>query len=119
MAYLDTVKTAQEVVAEWADADNRSTALDQERRDAAQAAGVTHSEYIDYEAKLNNYATRSDVEPLAERRARDIGLVPEQTFRRRGEGSIAVFTSPADQNVAGWDGTASDADGAADAYVAG
>jgi hypothetical protein len=117
MAYLDTVKTAQQAVGEFDSAQQNE--VEQDARDLAEAAGVTHSEYVDYETKMSNYASRSDVEPLAERRARDIGLVPEQTFRRKGDGSIAVFTSPADQNVAGWDGTPSDADGAADAYVAG
>jgi hypothetical protein len=114
MAYLDTVRTAQEVVSEAQVVEGQQTSaeLDEAARAAAETAGVTQSQYVDYEAKMNNYATRSDVEPLAERRARDIGLVADQSFRRKGEGSIAVFTSPADQNVAGWDGTPSDADGA-------
>lgn len=96
MAYLDTVKTAQQVIGENDNAEQN--ALDQAARDRATAAGVTHSEYVDYEAGMTAYQSRSDVEPLSERRARDNGLVADQTFRRQGTGS-AVFTSPADGNV--------------------
>lgn len=98
MAYLDTVKTAQQVVAE--DDAAKQNDFDQDARDAADAAGVTHSEYVNYAAKLTNYESRSDVEPLAERRAREAGdQFSDTDFRRAGTGSIAVFTSPADQNV--------------------
>jgi hypothetical protein len=98
MAYLDTVKTAQQVVAED-DAANQN-AFDQTARDLAEAAGVTHSEYVNYAARLTNYESRDDVEPLAERRAREAGdQFSDTDFRRAGTGSIAVFTSPGDQNV--------------------
>jgi hypothetical protein len=98
MAYLDRVRTASQVLNENSDHDAQNALL-QDERDAAAAAGVTHSEYINYAAKMTNYASRDDVEPLSERRARDIGLVADQTFRREGTGSIAVITSPGDQNV--------------------
>jgi hypothetical protein len=98
MAYLDTVKTAKQVVAE--DDAAKQNDVEQDARDLAAAAGVTHSEYVNYAARLTNYESRSDVEPLAERRAREAGdQFSDTDFRRRGEGSIAVFTSPADQNV--------------------
>ena len=98
MAYLDTVKTAQQVVAE--DDAAEQNAVDQAARDLAAGAGVTHSEYVNYAAKLTNYESRSDVEPLAERRAREAGdQFSDTDFRRAGDGSIAVFTSPGDQNV--------------------
>jgi hypothetical protein len=37
------------------------------------ADDVVGAPYNDYAAALNNYQLRSDVEPLADRRARDIG----------------------------------------------
>lgn len=67
---------------------------------AANTAGVTHSEYINYAARMTNYESRDDVEPLAERRAREAATTDAATdFRREGTGSIAVFTSPGDGNV--------------------
>lgn len=98
MAYLDTVKTAQQVVAEDDAAEQNE--VDQDARDLADAANVTHSEYVNYAARLTNYESRDDVEPLAERRAREAGdQFSDTDFRRAGTGSIAVFTSPGDQNV--------------------
>ena len=98
MAYLDTVKTAAEVVGEL-DADEQN-AFEAAQVAAATSAGVTHSEYVNYAAKMTAYESRDDVEPLAERRAREAGTTFAATnFRRAGTGSIAVFTSPADGNV--------------------
>ena len=98
MAYLDTVKTANQVIA--ADDSAAQNAVDQAARDLAQAAGVTHSEYVNYAARLANYESRDDVEALSERRARAYGTTVAATdFRRAGTGSIAVFTSPGDQNI--------------------
>lgn len=99
MAYLDTVRTAKEVVAAN-NTDEAQNDLDAAAAAAAQTAGVTASEYVDYETKLTNYQSRDDVEGLPERRARDLASdVADQKFRRQGTGSIAVFTSPKDQNV--------------------
>jgi len=101
MAYADEIRTAQQVLASESDHDAQ-TDLREEAIAAAEADGVTRSEYINYEAKLANYEARADVEPLAERRARDIGdSFTAAQFRREGTGSYAVFTSPADQNVDG------------------
>lgn len=98
MAYLDTVTTAKEKIAQ-VDADEQN-AYNAARVAAAVAADVTHDEYIDYAAKMTNYESRDDVEPLAERRARHNGTTFAATdFRRKGDGSIAVFTSPGDGNV--------------------
>ena len=100
MAYLDTVKTAQQVVARDGSGDALSNALDVAAAARAQAAGVTHSEYVGYAAGMTNYQLRSDIEPLAEKQARDFGTVTQQDFRRAGTGAVAVFTSPGDQNDA-------------------
>lgn len=101
MAYSDEVLTAQEVLANES-AHQSMNDFEQAQIDAAEAAGVTRSEYVDYEAGLTNYMARDDVEPLDERRARDIGdTVTAAQFRRQGEGSAAVFTSPFDGNVGG------------------
>lgn len=97
-AYLASLNTAREQVLEDSPEIPREAALNRESYDRAVAAGVTHSEYVNYEEGLANYASRDDVEPLAERRARDIGLVADQTFRRKGAGSAAPLTSPADGN---------------------
>lgn len=98
MAYLDTVKTASQVVAEL-DADEQN-AFDAAQVAAANSANVQRSEYINYSAKMDAYESRDDVEPLAERRAREAATDdPATDFRRAGTGSIAVFTSPADGNV--------------------
>lgn len=98
MAYLDTVKTAQQVVARDGYGDGLSNTLDAAAAARAQAAGVTHSEYVGYAAGMTNYQLRDDIEPLSEKRARDQGTVAEQDFRRAGTGSRAVFVSPGDQN---------------------
>lgn len=97
MAYLDTIKTAQEVV-DSAGGEKVKQFYD-ELRDAAVTAGVTRSEYIDYADALANFESRDDVEPLSERRAREAADTFAATdFRREGDGS-AVITSPADKNI--------------------
>ena len=101
MAYADEIRTAQQVLAGESDHDSQNDLI-AEQVAAAEADGVTRSEYINYEAKLANYEARDDVEPLAERRAREIGdSFTDAKFRREGKGSYAVFSSPADQNVDG------------------
>lgn len=99
MAYIDTVKTAKQKLAAFDDSAAQNQ-VDADARALAAAAGVTHSEYVNYAARLANYEARDDVEALAERRARDSATTFAATdFRRAGTGSIAVFTSPGDQNV--------------------
>lgn len=102
MAYSDEVRTAQQVLAanggDSAKENARQAALIQ----AADDAGVTRSEYIGYEEAFANYESRPDIEPLVERRAREAGTTAgDADFRRQGEGSAAVFTSPGDGNVGG------------------
>ena len=46
---------------------------DVESRAAADAAGVSHPAYIDYEASLEAHQSRDDIETLADRRAREYG----------------------------------------------
>ena len=67
MAY--TPETAQDVVGEV----GGSTVIEDEAAAAAAAANVSDPAYINYAAKLTNYESRSDVETLARRRAREAG----------------------------------------------
>lgn len=98
MAYLDTVKTAREVIADAND--HKYNTFEAAERQKAVTAGVTRTEYVDYATALENYESRDDVEPLVERRAREAATAfADQDFRRSGVGSIAVLTSPADGNV--------------------
>lgn len=58
--------------------------LRREDAERAEAAGVTSVEYIDYAEALENYGTRPDVEPLANRRARELASDPaDQDFARQ------------------------------------
>lgn len=50
-----------------------STELEDEAVAAAETAGVRHWSYINYDAQMTNYESRSDVETLAHRRAREAG----------------------------------------------
>jgi hypothetical protein len=85
-------RTAQDEMAVHADK------VDVHSAKAAEEAGVTAPEYVDYEAALENYEARSDVETLAQRRARESGVsFADADFRRKGEGN-AVTTSPKDDN---------------------
>jgi hypothetical protein len=47
--------------------------LEEEAVAAADAANVRHFSYINYDAQMTNYESRSDVETLAHRRAREAG----------------------------------------------
>lgn len=46
---------------------------DTEAREAAETAGVSNAAYIGYAAALNTYQSRTDIETLADRRARENG----------------------------------------------
>ena len=62
------------------DGEDRLKLEDAER---AEAAGVTSVEYIDYAEALQNYESRPDAEPLANRRAREnAASFAEQDFMR-------------------------------------
>ena len=55
-----------------ANADSANT-VDPDAKQRAETAGVTDAAKIDYAAALAAYESRSDIEPLADRRARDNG----------------------------------------------
>ena len=98
MAYSDTIKTADEVVN--GGILGQATAVEDALRQAAITAGVTRSEYIGYESALMNYEGRDDIEPLTERRGREVGdAFVAGNFRREGDGSGALITSPGDGNT--------------------
>lgn len=64
--YLASVRTAHQNVL-----DGLNDSVDADARARADAANVRSVEFIEYAAALSNYEARSDVEPLAERRARE------------------------------------------------
>ena len=78
MAYLDTVQTASEVVANL-NVVPGAINLDEDAKARAEAAGVANVSYIDYAAAMDNYESRDDVETLAHRRAREISTDDTQT----------------------------------------
>jgi hypothetical protein len=67
----------------------------------AEEAGVVAPEYVDYSEALHNYESRSDVEPLSERRAREVGSdFRDASFRREaGEEEGGVITSDKTKGV--------------------
>ena len=86
MAYLDTVRTASEVVADLDPTTWGGTDVDADAVARADAANVRHVSFIQYAAALTNYESRDDVETLAHRRARDIGDQFSDTDFVRAEG---------------------------------
>ena len=86
MAYLDTVRTASEVVSDLDPENWGGIDVDQDGRDRANTANVRKVEFIDYAAALTNYESRDDVETLAHRRARDVGDQFSDTDFVRAEG---------------------------------
>jgi hypothetical protein len=73
----------------------RGNKVDEERAARAEEAKVSDSAFVDYEAALENYESRPDVETLAQRRAREAGTsFQDAAFRREaGENSPGVTTS--------------------------
>lgn len=70
-------ETAQDVVAPHA------AKADAEAAELAEQEGVLAAAYVDYEKALKNYESRSDVETLEARRARENGTAfSEANFRR-------------------------------------
>lgn len=70
----DAAKTAYDNIGEWNESPN-----DVENREAAAAAGVKDASFIGYEAALEAYEARADVETLAEKGARN-GVGTPATF---------------------------------------
>lgn len=60
--------------------------LEEEAKDKADTANVRHFSYINYDAQMTNYESRSDVETLAHRRAREAGDQFSDTDFVRAEG---------------------------------
>jgi hypothetical protein len=82
--------TAHHVVAEVGPVD----VADAEKR--AKEAGVTDAAFIGYEEAMHNYESRSDVETLKERRAREAGRdFSDAAFRRQigGTDNSGVVTT--------------------------
>lgn len=73
MAYLDTVRTASEVVNAEDPTNWGGINVDADAAARADAANVSKASYISYAAALSNYESRDDVETLARRRAREAG----------------------------------------------
>jgi hypothetical protein len=62
----DEPKTAYDNIGEWVESPN-----DVENREAAAAAGVKDASFIGYEAALEDYESRPDIETLAQKNARN------------------------------------------------
>lgn len=79
----------------------------------AEDAGVVHPAFVDYESALENYEGREDVEPLAERRARENGTdFRSASFRRQiggvdhtGVGTTDVVSDKSPKVTEGTEGT--------------
>ena len=80
--YLASVKTASEVVNNG----EFNNTVDDDAKARADAANVREVEFIEYAAALSNYEARDDVEPLADRRAREAGDQFTDTDFVRAEG---------------------------------
>jgi hypothetical protein len=63
--------------------EERGNKVDEEAAERAAEAGKVAPEYVDYEAALENYESRPDVETLEQRRARENGTsFADAAFRR-------------------------------------
>lgn len=73
---LDNMQTGERQAAEPVTAAENlegygESIVDTEAKAAAAAAGVRYAAFINYDVALDNYQDREDVEPLAEKNARD------------------------------------------------
>lgn len=78
--YLASVQEAQEVAVKGS---NDSINVDAKSR--ADTANVERVEFIDYAEALTNYEARTDVESIAQRRAREAGTTFAATDFARSE----------------------------------
>lgn len=62
--------------------------LHNEAAERAEEAGVVHPAFVDYNEALDNYQARPDVEPLDERRAREVGADTRDAQFRREVGGV-------------------------------
>lgn len=83
MAYDPEKYSAKTVLGEQG---GGSTVIEDEAKAKADTANVRHIQYRNYGAALTNYESRSDVETLAHRRAREAGDQFSDTDFVRAEG---------------------------------
>lgn len=86
-------------------APNLDGGVDAEAAERAEGAGVVDAAYVDYDAALQNYEARPDIETLDERRARENGGAFRETdFVREGKSGVAAATAD-DEKVSDKKGT--------------
>lgn len=88
--YLASVRTAHQNVL-----DGLNDSVDADARARAEAAGVREVGFIEYAASIANYEARSDVEPLAERRAREAATTFAAQDFARADGYYGGQDNPA------------------------
>ena len=86
--YLASVETAAENVLTQGGSEQ---AVDVDARARADAANVLGVQFIDYAEALTNYEARGDVEPLAQRRAREASTTFAGQDFARAEGYEGGF----------------------------
>lgn len=85
----DEPRTAFDNIAEW-----ENTLIQDEAAAAAAAAGVKDAAFINYDVALDAYAAREDVEPLAEKNARDMPAdFADASFMRTADGGAGSGSS--------------------------
>jgi hypothetical protein len=94
--YVATVETAsQNVVSQGFEAQEVDTVA----AEAAAAKNVVGAWAINYAAALDNYASRDDIEPLSQRRARESAATPaDQDFARKDDYDGGFSAAPGDDN---------------------
>lgn len=88
--YLARTVTAQDKIVEANQDQYRNVQAERDAQLASVASlGLINESYIDYEDAMENYQARSDVEPLASRRARDVGadFDAAAVFRKTDKGT--------------------------------
>lgn len=84
--------TAQDAIAPF-----EPLSSDVEAKERAEKAGVLHAGYVDYEKALENYESRSDVETLEARLARENGgtFGAASFVRETGSAEVEAPKAPA------------------------
>lgn len=94
--YLASVKQAHDNAWEGMDG-----SVDADAKARADAANVRSVEFIDYAEALSNYEAREDVEPLAQRRAREAATTFAAQDFARAEGYTGGTDDTGDVNREG------------------
>lgn len=85
----EPANTAFDNIAEFGESVN-----DTQNRAAAEAAGVKDAAFINYDVALDAYAAREDIEPLAEKNARDNPAdFADASFMRTTSGNVGTGSS--------------------------